>query len=136
MNRSINEYANWPKLKKMPRHSLTTCHYAKTPLISYLASIYQLLKYFNKLQILTGFFYGFIFAPRGYMRPFLFGSNHENGKKKVCSKTNFGIILFVFIKFVFVLEDLLLERSNLTMNFMVYFLLYPKNSWFNQEVLG
>ena len=61
-------------------------------------------------------------VPRGYMRPFLFGSNQENGIKKVCSKLN--------------LEDLLLESSNLTRNFLVYFLVYTKNSWFKQEVLG
>ena len=70
------------------------------------------------------------------MRPFLFGSNQENGKKKVCSKLILGVILTVFSKFVSVLEDWLLESSNLTRNFLVYFLVYTKNSWFKQEVLG
>ena len=70
------------------------------------------------------------------MKPFLFDSNQENGKKKVCSKLILGVILTVFSKFVFVLEDWLLESSNLTRNFLVYFLVYTKNSWFKQEVLG
>ena len=70
------------------------------------------------------------------MRPFLFGSNQENVKKKVSSKLILGVILTVFSKFVFVLEDWLLESSNLTRNFLVYFLVYTKNSWFKQEVGG
>ena len=70
------------------------------------------------------------------MKPLLFDFNQENDKKKVCSKLILGVILTVFSKFVFVLENLLLESSNLPRNFLVYFLVYTMNSWFNQEVLG
>ena len=141
MYRSINEYANWPKLRKLPRNKITNSVFIEgTPL---LPSILQrppkshtwpaysnylgkkivrklffhapdkldLLLILSKLGDLTskyfltlssqepkifgtkyslGPFMALFSVPRGYMKPFLSGFNHKNGKKKVCLELFFG----------------------------------------------